>query len=183
MTFMGKYCFRRDLKSILFQIRWKVLQCGYAVWDRRPWRGSYTTPAEQMIIPHIKDMKILFFLGWTFLVFSLVGEIYAEKWFSEAFQRAGAVLSACGVLIGMKIQKINVVISLIKQGQMSVDGQIGSADLPGAFGPQWSNAQINAVPALAWLGARRNDVIKFGSRAAWAVILGTAVWAYGDLLV
>lgn len=174
--------YKAHLEKIIFHLKWKILQFRYAVWDKRPWRRNYRTAAEQIVMPHINDSKFWLWFGWVFLFLSLAGEIYVEK-FDTAFQRAGAVLVACGILIEMKVHQLRVSISLIAKGQMSPQGFIHSAHLPGMFVQDWSKEKIHEEPVSLWLWARESDAIKFETNAFWAIVVGTVVWAYGDLLV
>jgi len=163
--------YKAYLGKIIFHLKWKILQFRYAVWDKRPWRGNYRTAAEQTVMPHINDSIFWFCLGWIVLFLSLAGEIFVEK-FDTAFQRAGAVLVACGILIEMKVHQLRVSISLIAKGQMSPQGFIHSAHLPGMFVQDWSKEKIHEKPVSLWLWEREYDAIKFETNAFWALLLG-----------
>jgi hypothetical protein len=51
------------------------------------------------------------------------------------------------------------------------------------FVQDWSKVKIHEEPVSLWLWDREYDAIKFETNAFWAIVVGTVVWAYGDLLV
>lgn len=171
-------------KSLFSSIkRWlSPHQSPIAIWRHNIWKGKYNDAAEKEVAPYLRDAKILHWIGWSFCLISLFGDVFIVS-ISTAFPRSGAVLVAFAALIELRVLGSRLAISSIRNGNISPQGFIMSAHLPGQFTPEWIDEKVSGVPVFMWLMGQENQAYKFERRATRMLLLGTVIWAYGDLLI
>jgi hypothetical protein len=154
------------------------------IWQHKLWKGNYDTQPEKLISPYIRDSKYLYFFSWVFVGISLLGEFLVLSLDeNNIFGRSGAILVAAGIVIELKMLRTKSSIQLIYNGNISPRGYLTSAHMLGPFTSEWTNEKVNDVPVSMWLMGQENTILKYERRVFWMVVIGTLIWAYGDLIV
>lgn len=144
----------------------------------------YATAAERYISPHVASVALWSKVTWAVFLGSAIAEFFFEYMDDiNAMARAGGLLVGAALIFEIKITHVRTKINVIRNGNLSPRGDLSSAHTYGPFADEWLTEQVNNTPVPLWLMAKENQLSLFERRLFWMALIGTLVWAYGDIAV